>query len=50
MTRNVQFQKRLMLFVGATSIAGCGWSCDPLKPTMPRRTAVQQPVAMILSL
>ena len=44
MTRNVQFPKRLMLFVGAISIAGCGWYCDPPSDHVPL-AAVQQPVA-----
>lgn len=48
MTRNVQFQKRLMLFVGAISIAGCGWSYDKSADHAPQ-TVVQQPVNVPVS-
>ena len=48
MTRNVQFQKRLMLFVGAISIAGCGWSYDKSADHAPQ-AVVQQPVNVSVS-
>ena len=49
MTRNVQFQKRLMLFVGAISITGCEWYCDPPSDHVPQ-VAVQHPVANPVSI
>ena len=49
MTRNVQFQKRLMLFVGAILIAGCGWYGDPPDDHGPQAVA-QQPVANPVSI
>ena len=44
MTRNTQFLKRLMLFVGAILIVGCGSYCDPPADHGPK-AVVQQPVA-----
>ena len=49
MTRNVQFRKRLMLFVGAISITGCEWYCDPPSDHVPQ-VAVQHPVANPVSI
>ena len=48
MTRNVHFQKRLILFVGAVSIPGCGWSYDKSADHFPQ-TVVQHPVNVPVS-
>jgi len=49
MTRNVQFLKRLMLFVGVLLIAGCEWSNDDPSDHGPQ-AVVQQPATVSVAI